>query len=59
MEKWVSISSCRVSRLGPMSWPLQSDDLASVDRFLRAYSNDKAYFHVVLFLLGNSPASEL
>ena len=45
------ISSCLVSRLGPMSWPLQSDDLVPVDRLLRACGNDKAYFHVYLMVM--------
>ena len=38
-------------RLGPVSWPLHSDDLVPVDRFLQAWGNDKAYFHVYLMVL--------
>ena len=44
LEKCETVPSWRVSRLGPMSWPPQSDDLVPVNRFLRACGKDKAYF---------------
>lgn len=44
LEKCETVPSWQVGRLGPMSWPPQSDNLVPVDRFLRAYVKDNVYF---------------